>query len=130
MGPGPWRGLGPRQGQQAMGLGRLRGLGGGMGLGRLRGLGRVGSCPQRCLWGPTTVRPGVGKVLAAAASSPAPLPHEMDPDPPDQHQAVQVLQLLTGLHSRQVARMTEFSNNLYKYIYIYIYTYICIYNYI
>ena len=28
MGPGPWRGLGPRQGQQAMGLGRLRGLGG------------------------------------------------------------------------------------------------------
>ena len=25
-GPRPWRGLGPRQGQQAMGLGRLRGL--------------------------------------------------------------------------------------------------------
>ena len=118
MGPGPWRGLGPRQGQQAMGLGRLRGLGGAWDWeGEYIYIYIIGGC----LWGPTTVRPGVGKALAAAASSPAPLPHEMDPDPPDQHQAVQVLQLLTGLHSRQVARMTEFSNNLYIYIYIYVY---------
>ena len=63
------------------------------------------------------MRPGAGKALAAAASgSHEAHIHKMDPDPPDQHQAVQVLQLLTGLHSCQAARMTEFSNNLYMYM--------------
>ena len=55
MGPGPWRGLGPRQGQQAMGLGRLRGLGG-------HGIGKgnvyryiyiyIPGAASRCLLGP------------------------------------------------------------------------------
>ena len=69
--------------------------------------------------GPTTVRPGAGKALAAAASG----SHEAHIHKMDQHQAVQVLQaeLLTGLHSCQAARMTEFPNNLYMYVYIYMY---------